>query len=75
MKLSVFLLLAIVLTSCTSKDQLKKMLAEDPTILTEATEKNPSAILEALNKAVRKAQEDEGKKHRMMKKTTGRFIQ
>ncbi len=62
MKLSVFLLLAIVLTSCTSKDQLKKMLAEDPTILTEAIEKNPSAILEALNKAVRKAQEDEGKK-------------
>ena len=59
------LLLSIVLTfftGCTSKDQLKKMLSEDPTILTEAIDKNPTAILEALNKAVRKAQEEEGKK-------------
>lgn len=62
MKLNLVLLLAFLLASCTSKDQLKKMLAEDPTILAEAIEKNPTAILEALNKAVRKSQEDEGKK-------------
>ncbi len=62
MKLSLFLILTLFIAGCTSKDQLKKMLAEDPTILAEAIEKNPSQILEALNKAVRKAQEDEGKK-------------
>jgi protein-disulfide isomerase len=62
MKLGLVLLLGLSLLGCTSKDQLKKMLAEDPTILTEAIEKNPSVILEALNKAVRKAQEEEGKK-------------
>lgn len=62
MRLALFLLLALLFTGCTSKDQLKKMLAEDPTILAEAIEKNPSEILEALNKAVKKAQENEGQK-------------
>lgn len=50
------------LVGCTSKDSLKKMLSDNPDILTEAIEKNPAAILEALNKAVRKAQEGEQKK-------------
>ena len=51
-----------LLVSCTSKDSLKKMLVDNPDILTEAIEKNPSAILESLNKAVKKAQEGEEKK-------------
>jgi protein-disulfide isomerase len=63
MKMKICFLATLVLfAGCTSKDQLKKMLSEDPTILAEAIEKNPSVILEALNKAVRKAQEEEGKK-------------
>lgn len=51
-----------LMMGCTSKDQIKKALVEDPTILAEAIEKNPSVILEALNKAVRLAQENDGKK-------------
>ncbi|MDH4469172.1 MAG: thioredoxin domain-containing protein [Bacteriovoracaceae bacterium] len=60
-KLLMVLLIGLV-ASCTSKDSLKKMLADNPDILTEAIEKNPSAILESLNKAVKKAQEGEEKK-------------
>lgn len=56
------LMVILFFVSCTSKDQLRKMLSEDPTILTDAIDKNPGKILEALNKAVRKAQEDDGKK-------------
>lgn len=63
MKIKLLVIISVFgLLSCTSKDQLKKMLSEDPTILTEAIEKNPGKILESLNKAVRKAQEEEGKK-------------
>lgn len=62
MKLSLFVMLMLSFVGCTSKDQLKKMLAEDPTILAEAIEKNPSQILDALNKAVRNSQENDGKK-------------
>jgi protein-disulfide isomerase len=65
--LMLFLLLP-VFWSCTSKDSLKKMLAENPDILTEAIEKNPAAILESLNKAVRNAQEGEEKKREVEEK-------
>ena len=49
--------LTMVLTGCNiGKDQLKKTLEENPDILTNAIEKNPSQIMEALNTAVRTAQ-------------------
>ncbi len=49
--------LAFVLSACTpGKDQLKKMLEENPDILTNAIEKNPTQIMDSLNTAVRNAQ-------------------
>ncbi len=48
--------LALVLTGCTGKDHVKKLLEENPDILTNAIEKNPSQIMESLNNAVRIAQ-------------------
>ncbi len=63
-----------LLASCTSdeklKQQMSKMLAEDPQILAQAIEKHPVEILEALQKAAKNAQgamekkrdEDEKKK-------------
>lgn len=55
-----------VLTSCTSdekmKEQMTKLLKDDPKILTEAIEKHPVEILEALQKAAKNAQEEMGKK-------------
>jgi protein-disulfide isomerase len=54
-----FMVLAIAagLGGCTGKDSLKKQLKENPDILTEAIEANPAKIMEALNNAVRKAQQ------------------
>lgn len=49
-------------TSTTSKDDLKKMMKENPDIITEAIEANPGKFIEALNNAVKVAQEGEGKK-------------
>jgi protein-disulfide isomerase len=55
-----------VLSSCTSdekmKEQMTKLLKDDPKILTEAIEKHPVEILEALQKAAKNAQEEMGKK-------------
>src|SRR5690349_20919715 len=49
--------LAFVLSACSpGKDSLKKMLEENPDILTNAIEKNPTQIMESLNNAVRTAQ-------------------
>lgn len=48
--------LTMVLTGCYGKDQIKKALEENPDILTNAIEKNPTQIMEALNTAVRTAQ-------------------
>lgn len=59
------LILATVLavaTACTSKDDLKKMIKENPEIITEAIEANPAKFIDALNNAVKSAQEDQGKK-------------
>ncbi len=59
------ILLAAVLvmaTACTSKDDLKKMLKENPDIITEAIEANPNKFIDALNNAVKAAQEGEGKR-------------
>lgn len=60
-----FILLAVALvmaTACTSKDDLKKMLKENPDIITEAIEANPNKFIDALNNAVKAAQEGEGKR-------------
>lgn len=49
-------------TGCTSKDDLKKMIKENPEIITEAIEANPEKFIDALNNAVKAAQEGQGKK-------------
>ncbi len=61
----IILLTAVVVfaTACTtSKDDLKKMLKENPDIITEAIEANPTKFIDALNNAVKIAQEGEGKR-------------
>lgn len=57
----VLLVLAVAagLTGCMGKDSLKKTLKENPDILTEAIEANPAQVMEALNNAVRKAQQQQ----------------
>jgi len=63
MKRFTLLALALVVASaCTSKDDLKKMLKENPDIITEAIEANPNKFIDALNNAVKAAQEGEGKR-------------
>lgn len=63
MKRTIFLVAALVMaTACTSKDDLKKMIKENPEIITEAIEANPDKFITALNNAVKNAQESEGKK-------------
>ncbi len=56
------LALTLSLTACTSKDELKKLLKENPDIMTDAIKANPSKFIDALNEAVKIAQQDEGKK-------------
>lgn len=55
----------LFLMSCTSdkamKDQIAKVLKENPTILTEAIEKNPAEFITALQNASKNAQEVMGK--------------
>lgn len=63
MKKLFFLASALILaTACTSKDELKKMLKENPDIITEAIEANPDKFIDALNNAVKAAQEGQAKK-------------
>jgi protein-disulfide isomerase len=47
---------------CTSKDDLKKMIKENPEIITEAIEAHPEKFIDALNNAVKAAQDGQGKK-------------
>ncbi len=47
----------LVLAACTNKDQLKKILKENPDVITEAIEANPDKFIDALNNAVKKSQE------------------
>lgn len=54
--------IAMLVTACTSKDELKKLLKENPDIITEAIEANPDKFIDALNNAVKAAQEGQGKK-------------
>ncbi len=60
--LSLLIVTLLVLTSCVSKDQVRKMLKEDPTILTDAVKANPYEFVEALNSAVRDAQKVQASK-------------
>lgn len=62
--LNKFILVALVLvtSACTNKDSLKKMLKENPDIMTEAIEANPDKFIDALNNAVKKSQEVIAKK-------------
>lgn len=64
MKRSLLLVAMIIFASActTSKDDLKKMLKENPDIITEAIEANPNKFIDALNNAVKAAQEGEGKR-------------
>lgn len=64
MKRIILLAAALVMaTACTtSKDDLKKMMKENPDIITEAIEANPNKFIDALNSAVKAAQEGEGKR-------------
>lgn len=53
----------IMAVSCTtSKEDLKKLLKENPDIVTESIKANPAKYIEALNEAVKSAQEGEGKR-------------
>lgn len=64
MKRFAFVIGAMILaTSCTtSKEDIKKMLKDNPDIITESIKANPAKFIEALNEAVKSAQEGEGKK-------------
>jgi len=53
---------ALLVTACTSKDELKKILKENPEIITETIEAHPEKFIDALNSAVKAAQEGQGKK-------------
>lgn len=63
--LVVFLSVAM-LAGCTSdekmKEQITKILKDDPKVLTEAIEKHPAEFIEALQKAAKNAQEEMGKR-------------
>ena len=69
MKSSILLVMALVMAvACTSKDDLKKMMKENPEIITEAIEANPEKFIDALNNAVKVAQEGQGKKREVDEK-------
>lgn len=61
-KLALFSVLALALTACTSKEDIKKMMKENPDIITEAIEANPDKFIDSLNNAVKKSQELMAKK-------------
>jgi protein-disulfide isomerase len=61
-RMTFFIALILLAASCTSKEDLKKMLKENPDIVLETIEANPTKFIEALNNAVKIAQEGEGKR-------------
>lgn len=64
MKSFVFIVgaLALAVSCTTSKEDLKKLMKENPDIVTESIKANPQKFIEALNEAVKSAQEGEGKR-------------
>lgn len=65
-KLLVLFLSTVLLASCTSdekmKQQMAKILKEDPKVLTDAIEKHPAEFITALQNAAKNAQDEMGKK-------------
>lgn len=65
-KLLIVFMSAVLVVSCTSdekmKQQITKILKDDPKVLTEAIEKHPAEFIDALQKAAKNAQEEMGKK-------------
>lgn len=59
MKLSLLLAVLFVFASCVDKKQLGEMIKKNPEIITDAIKENPTAFIEALNEAVKKAQADQ----------------
>lgn len=62
MKIFALLLIVMMAVSCTTKDDVKKMLKEDPSILTDAIKANPGEIFSALQAAAKQAQQEQAKK-------------
>lgn len=63
MKKSLGILLSLVLlASCVGKEEIKKALKEDPTILAEAIKAHPAEVMEALQSAAQNAKEAMAKK-------------
>lgn len=59
MKLKLIILSMVILVSaCTSKDEVSKILKDNPEILTDAIKANPVKFIEALNEAVKVGQEE-----------------
>jgi protein-disulfide isomerase len=62
MKKLILLAMSFIILGCTaSKDDIKKIIKNNPDIITEAIEAHPVKFIEALNTAVRKAQGDQAK--------------
>ncbi len=65
-KFTLAALLLSLLAGCTSeknlKDQMAKIMKENPDVVIGAIDANPDKFIEALNNAVKKAQEGQGKK-------------
>lgn len=59
--LTTIVVATMALSACTSKDNLTKLLKENPEILVEAIKANPAKIMTALSEANRAAQEDMAK--------------
>ena len=61
---STMILMTVLLmaVACTTKEDLKKMMKENPDIITEAIKANPDKFIDALNSAVKATQEGQGKK-------------
>lgn len=72
MKSLLFVVASLFLaTACTtSKEDLTKMMKENPDIITEAIKANPTKFIDALNDAVKIAQEGEGKRREDEEKKT-----
>jgi protein-disulfide isomerase len=66
---SIAVMMLFVACNPVSKDQLKKMIIDNPDIITEAIEKNPNKFITALNTAVKSAQEKEMKDRETEEKT------
>src|SRR5450631_4085323 len=47
----------VVASGCTSKQQIEKMIADNPDIIFQAIKKNPKRFVEVVNEAVKTAQE------------------